>query len=245
MTDYVPVKTDDEKIDIESEREEQDALLSAPEGDPVPPNASKRSWLRTAALTALSLVALVAIAALFHPSSPLRKHLPSINPADYYHGNFDGVGTFSDDAQFAPNPLPTDDKFGDVPFAAVGKPLAPPKSNGATSDTARSNGTHLFEKTVIIVSLDGVRPDYLSKAKTPHLLDLGTRGIMAEHLEPIFPSLTFPNHWTLMTGLYPSSHGIVANDFWDPALNKEFVYTDSSKSWDAQWWQGEPVRSCV
>lgn len=44
------------------------------------------------------------------------------------------------------------------------------------------------------------------------------------------------------TGLYPSSHGIVANDFWDPALQKEFVYTDSAKSWGPEWWGGEPVR---
>lgn len=64
----------------------------------------------------------------------------------------------------------------------------------------------------------------------------------AEYMRPSFPTLTFPNHWTLLTGLYPSVHGIVANDFYDPAVDKEFVYTEPSKSWDSDWWSGEPVR---
>ena len=61
-------------------------------------------------------------------------------------------------------------------------------------------------------------------------------------MRPSFPTLTFPNHWTLLTGLYPSAHGIVANDFYDPAVDREFVYTEPSKSWDSDWWSGEPVR---
>lgn len=44
------------------------------------------------------------------------------------------------------------------------------------------------------------------------------------------------------TGLYPSAHGIVANDFWDPALEREFDYREPSKSWGKEWWGGEPVR---
>lgn len=60
-------------------------------------------------------------------------------------------------------------------------------------------------------------------------------------MRPAFPTLTFPNHWTLLTGLYPSSHGIVANDFYDPAISKEFVYTEPGQSWDAEWWGGEPI----
>lgn len=56
---------------------------------------------------------------------------------------------------------------------------------------------------------------------------------------PARPKLTSA---LLRTGLYPSSHGIVANDFYDPALDKEFVYTEPSKSWAPEWWGGEPVR---
>jgi hypothetical protein len=62
-------------------------------------------------------------------------------------------------------------------------------------------------------------------------------------MKPAFPSLTFPNHWTLMTGLHPESHGIVGNTFYDPAMDKVFVYTDPKRSHDAYWWGGEPVSS--
>lgn len=57
---------------------------------------------------------------------------------------------------------------------------------------------------------------------------------------PSFPSLTFPNHFTLATGLYPEAHGIVGNSFWDPDLNAEFYYTDPARSLDAKWWNGQP-----
>lgn len=70
-----------------------------------------------------------------------------------------------------------------------------------------------------------------------------TRSQRADYLQPVFPSLTFVNHWSILTGLYPSSHGIVANDFYDPALDKEFVYTEPSKSWAPEWWGGEPIWS--
>lgn len=46
-----------------------------------------------------------------------------------------------------------------------------------------------------------------------------------------------------MTGLYPESHGIVANDFWDPVKKRHFVYTKHEMSWDADWWWGEPMWS--
>ncbi|KAG5912634.1 hypothetical protein E4U42_002088, partial [Claviceps africana] len=60
-------------------------------------------------------------------------------------------------------------------------------------------------------------------------------------MTPSFPSLTFPNHYTLATGLYPEAHGIVGNSFWDPDLQAEFYYTDPARSLDAKWWAaGEP-----
>lgn len=49
---------------------------------------------------------------------------------------------------------------------------------------------------------------------------------------------------SLITGLYAESHGIVANDFWDPKIEKEFIYTHAGKSWDSYWWGGEPVSDC-
>ncbi|TYJ52671.1 hypothetical protein B9479_006720 [Cryptococcus floricola] len=116
-----------------------------------------------------------------------------------------------------------------------------------------SNGTHAYHPTTLLISLDGFRPSYFSShaALLPNLHALAAHpaGLRAESMQPVFPSLTFPNHWALMTGLYPEEHGIVANDFWDPDFRGgeggQFVYTDESKSWDGEWWKGEPVWSVV
>ncbi|CAG8749069.1 15150_t:CDS:2, partial [Racocetra fulgida] len=54
-------------------------------------------------------------------------------------------------------------------------------------------------------------------------------------------SVTFPNHYTIATGLYPESHGIVGNEFYDPDLDDDFYYTNPNKSWDSKWWGGEPI----
>lgn len=58
---------------------------------------------------------------------------------------------------------------------------------------------------------------------------------------PSFPSVTFPNHFTLVTGLYPESHGVVGNQFWDPELLEEFYYTDPTRSMQSKWWTAEPL----
>ncbi len=58
---------------------------------------------------------------------------------------------------------------------------------------------------------------------------------------PSFPSVTFPNHFTLVTGLYPESHGVVGNSFWDPDLSEEFFYTDPLRSLQPKWWTAEPL----
>jgi len=65
--------------------------------------------------------------------------------------------------------------------------------------------------TVILISFDGWRWDYDTKAPAPHLRGLMARGVRAENLIPSFPSKTFPNHYTVVTGLYPGRHGVVAN----------------------------------
>jgi len=61
-------------------------------------------------------------------------------------------------------------------------------------------------------------------------------------MTPVFPTLTFPNHWSMLTGLYPSSHGIVANHFYRPGEG-EFNYGSPETSWQGHWWRGEPAWS--
>ncbi|ODQ63812.1 Phosphodiest-domain-containing protein, partial [Nadsonia fulvescens var. elongata DSM 6958] len=104
-----------------------------------------------------------------------------------------------------------------------------------------NNGTHNFYPSTIVISLDGFHPHYVSETLTPYLHQLMTTGGGAPYMIPSFPSSTFPNHWTLVTGLYPNNHGIVGNQFYDPKLEKRFYNTRPAQSLDPVWWGGEPI----
>lgn len=104
-----------------------------------------------------------------------------------------------------------------------------------------SNGTSTFAPTTILISLDGFRADFLQRGITPTLNSFIEEGVSPKYMLPSFPSVTFPNHFTLVTGLYPESHGVVGNSFWDPQLEEEFFYTDPARSMQPKWWQAEPV----
>ena len=90
----------------------------------------------------------------------------------------------------------------------------------------------------ILVSIDGFRPDYLDRGVTPNLGALAAGGVSAS-MRPSFPSVTFPNHWTLVTGKVPDHHGIVGNRMEDPARPRE---TFTMASDDPFWWNAaEPI----
>ncbi|KAH9948891.1 Phosphodiest-domain-containing protein [Amylocystis lapponica] len=128
-----------------------------------------------------------------------------------------------------------------------GRPLVgmfsapPPPPLALDRDAVQSNGTHEFKRTALIVSIDGLRADYLDRGLTPHLLEISKKGLRAKAMKPIFPTLTFPNHWALMTGLYAESHGIVGNNFWDPHSKLTFEYNSIESAWISSWWLGEPM----
>src|SRR3569832_333763 len=69
---------------------------------------------------------------------------------------------------------------------------------------------------VVLVSFDGFRADYLDRLPLPAFRRLAQAGVRARAMTPSFPSKTFPNLYSIVTGLYPGDHGIVANAFWDP-----------------------------
>jgi alkaline phosphatase D len=95
---------------------------------------------------------------------------------------------------------------------------------------------------VVLVSLDGLRYDYPRRYGAPRLLQLGFKGASApEGMLPAYPSLTFPNHISIVTGLYPEHHGIVANSFWDPAREQTYVYTQTQSNSDGSWYSGTPL----
>ncbi|KAK5722925.1 hypothetical protein LTR17_014138 [Elasticomyces elasticus] len=104
-----------------------------------------------------------------------------------------------------------------------------------------SNGTHTFAPTTLLISLDGFRADFLHRNLTKTLASFMRQGVSPKYMLPSFPSLTFPNHFTLVTGLHPESHGIVGNTFWSTELEKEFHYTDPARSMQAEWWDAEPI----
>lgn len=93
---------------------------------------------------------------------------------------------------------------------------------------------------LVLLSLDGFHPDYLQRGRTPTLNQLAADGVQAQWLIPSFPSKTFPNHYTIVTGLIPDHHGIVDNVMLDPELGR-FTLSDRSAVGDGRWWQGEPV----
>lgn len=97
---------------------------------------------------------------------------------------------------------------------------------------------------VVLVSLDGFRYDYPQKFGTPHLEAIAHAGVSApDGMLPSFPSLTFPNHYSIVTGLYPEHHGIVGNSFFDPARDAVYVYTRPEPSSDGTWYGGTPLWS--
>jgi predicted AlkP superfamily pyrophosphatase or phosphodiesterase len=116
------------------------------------------------------------------------------------------------------------------------------RSSSAThSPKTISNGTSLFAPTTLLISLDGFRADFLHRDLTPTLAAFIRAGVSPKYMLPSFPSVTFPNHFTLVTGLYPESHGVVGNTFWDPDSKKEFYYTDPARSMKPEWWRAEPI----
>jgi predicted AlkP superfamily pyrophosphatase or phosphodiesterase len=96
--------------------------------------------------------------------------------------------------------------------------------------------------TLILISIDGFRADYLDRGITPNLSALARGGVRGS-IHPSFPSLTFPNHYTLVTGLRPEHHGIVDNVFEDRAISDQpFSMHTEAMVTDPRWWdQGEPL----
>lgn len=117
-----------------------------------------------------------------------------------------------------------------------------PRKRRKGSTVLLSNGTSNFAPTTILISLDGFRADFLDRGLTPTLNSFIAEGVSPKYMLPSFPSVTFPNHYTIVTGLYPESHGVVSNSFWDPDLKEEFFYTDPARSMQPKWWsEGEPL----
>ncbi|MES2753539.1 MAG: ectonucleotide pyrophosphatase/phosphodiesterase [Pseudomonadota bacterium] len=112
----------------------------------------------------------------------------------------------------------------------------------ATGAAARSAPAAARAPVTILVSIDGFRPDYLRQGNTPTLDRLARDGVSAA-MRPVFPTMTFPNHYSMVTGLWPGRHGIINNTMLDPARpGVVFRTADSAQVRDGFWWDGaEPL----
>ena len=111
----------------------------------------------------------------------------------------------------------------------------------ASGTTNAVSGPAPVEPILILVSFDGFRWDYPDRGVSPNLAALAARGVRADGLIPAFPTKTFPNHYTMVTGLVPDHHGIVANTMWDPSFDGRFSMSNRDAVQDGRWWGGEPV----
>lgn len=103
------------------------------------------------------------------------------------------------------------------------------------------NGAADAPPHLVMVSFDGMRHDFLDRVPTPNFQRVADAGIRAEGLISAYPSKTFPNHYTLATGLYPANHGIVDNAFYDPAFDAIYALGDAETVQDGRWYDGEPL----
>lgn len=93
---------------------------------------------------------------------------------------------------------------------------------------------------LLLVSIDGFHPDYLAFEEAATLRQLAAGGTLAEWMTPAYPTLTFPNHYTVVTGLHPDRHGIIHNSMSDPELGRFGLHLRAAVG-DGRWWGGEPI----
>ncbi|HEX7281452.1 MAG TPA: ectonucleotide pyrophosphatase/phosphodiesterase, partial [Vicinamibacterales bacterium] len=94
---------------------------------------------------------------------------------------------------------------------------------------------------LILISIDGFRWDYLDRYEAPTIRRLADSGVRAEGLIPQFPSKTFPNHYTIVTGLRVANHGIISNNMRDAEIPGTFSLSNREVQADPRWWGGEPI----
>ena len=115
------------------------------------------------------------------------------------------------------------------------------RSNLIDSTPTINSKASLKKPYLILISLDGFRWDYVEKYKPPHLSNLINKGVKAESLIPSFPSKTFPNHYTIATGMYPDKHGIIGNSFYSNNKNVTYKIGNREMVEDGTFYGGDPI----
>ncbi|XP_041661311.1 ectonucleotide pyrophosphatase/phosphodiesterase family member 5 [Cheilinus undulatus] len=122
------------------------------------------------------------------------------------------------------------------PLLCIWVLLLPLVSLHRLNQHGRRNHSVRDRSKLLLVSFDGFRWDYIDRVPTPNFHKLIDEGVMVEQVENAYITKTFPNHYSLVTGLYAETHGIVANEMYDPVLNRSFsMETDSI--YESRWWE--------
>jgi len=123
--------------------------------------------------------------------------------------------------------------------------IVPADSFGSQTSGMGSGGINTAEQRdkpyLLLVSIDGFRWDFADLQDTPAIDRIAENGLKAEALQPVFPTLTFPSHFSIATGVRPASHGIVANEFPNEDGSRWYQYKDRSSVQDGQWYLTEPI----
>lgn len=114
-------------------------------------------------------------------------------------------------------------------------------SNIRSSVTSINSETTLQKPYVILISLDGFRWDYVDRFNPPFLSNFIKTGVKAESLIPSFPSKTFPNHYTIATGMYPENHGLISNTFYSHKKKRMYRIRDRKMVEDGEFYGGTPI----
>lgn len=118
----------------------------------------------------------------------------------------------------------------------LGTAAAGAQGSGGVNRPAQVNKPY-----VVLVSFDGMRPEYLRRIDLPNFARVMRRGVTADGMIPTFPTKTFPAHYTVVTGMHAGRHGIVSNNFWDPARKALYRLADTTAVHDGSWYRGEPI----
>jgi len=94
---------------------------------------------------------------------------------------------------------------------------------------------------VVLISIDGYRSDFTELHDAKFLQSITKTGVRATYMDPAFPTLTFPNHYSIVTGLYPSHHGLVDNTYFDKASGEEYRMGNKKMVADGKWYGGTPL----
>ncbi len=98
---------------------------------------------------------------------------------------------------------------------------------------------------LLLISFDGFRADYLTKTETPNFDKLVETGVTSDGLIPVFPTKTFPNHYAIVTGLYPENNGLIGNSMYDPEMDARYSIGNREAVENPDWYSGEPIWNTV